>query len=200
MRPVGDSGFSTLSRMVSAISSGECTRRTWLPVSIHRTYPGSTGAKKSSRLLVKCCARACSALNSGDTSATAARARCTASMASRSMQTTASHSAGSMPSGAAPRHLRRPARAPPAACRAWPARCRSWTNSSQGAKPRACCCDTLNNSVEKLANWPVLNCCPMNWTPISLNWCASSNTTDRTVGSNSATPDSRTLKSAKNRW
>ena len=73
-------------------------------------------------------------------------------------------------------------------------------NPCQSAKPRASCNPVARRSRVKSRSCEVLSCCPKKFTPVSLSWCASSNTTTRTLGSNSAIPDSRTAKSAKNKW
>ena len=71
---------------------------------------------------------------------------------------------------------------------------------SQSTRPRAGPWVCSARSRPKDSIWPVLHWRAKKCTPMSLSWCASSNTTVVTLGSNSATPEARTPRSAKNRW
>ena len=57
----------------------------------------------------------------------------------------------------------------------------------------------LGGECPQFAACPVASVWPRNCTPMSTIWCASSNTATSTVGSSSATPVSRSDRSAKNR-
>ena len=73
-------------------------------------------------------------------------------------------------------------------------------SSCHGCRPRACCSPAPSRSRAKSMPWALPSVVPRKATPASASWCASSNTATSTLGSSSATPVSRRLMSAKNRW
>ena len=188
--------------MVSAICNGDWTSRICVPASSHRTKPGCTGWEKTSSSAVKRCARCCNPCISGDRSS---MLRSTTSvcckLACRSA-TTRCHPCASTPTGSPENQAMRPIWWPSAMSRRNDSTlCASAaTSARQSATPNASFWPFRVRSRQNPSNWCVVIWRPRNWTPISLSWCASSNTTAWTVGSNSATPDSRIFRSAKNKW
>ena len=193
--------------MACAMSRGDSTMRSWRPLaSSQRTaellHGWANCCTRASSAATRACRRAKSgALSSTTSTACNAPCRVRASCASARC-----HATGSTPSGALPVQRDCLLTALP-----WPLLLATWRSARaacsrapatacQSAKPRALSSPVASRSRTQSSSCPVVSWRPRNCTPISLSWCASSNTTTRTLGSSSATPDSRTPRSAKNRW
>ena len=188
--------------MVWAMSNGDSTSRSCTPTSNQRTLPFVHGSASAFSVSPSMLARSCRRTKSGASSLTVAKpsqACCSAFCRSSKVLTQAS---ASRPSGAASSQrtralggclptIRRSSRV---ACSTPP------TSACQSTRPRASVRPVPSRSRQKSSNWPVLMLRPKNCTPVSFNWWASSNIATRTVGSSSAMPDSRTARSAKNKW
>ena len=192
----------SLSCTALAMSSGDSTRRSWVPTSTQRTDPGGQARAKLSARWTRTAARSCRRTKSGAISLNVSSTSMAPAQAWRSASSASSQGCTGTWSGASPaqRSLAPGAVRPTTMRRSRAALSTAATTVDQSANPRANWSPAARVSRAKSSSCPVVMWWPRNCTPVSLSWWASSKIATRTVGSSSAMPDSRTARSAKNRW